>query len=138
MLRRDRKVAQDVQHVAAADREAVDRRDHRLRDLADDAVQPLDLKQTASRGAVVAALRALLLVAARAEGAGTRARERHHAHLRVRPRSLEALDQLIDSVCRERVLALLAVDHDPAQAPVDLVANVGELLHLDPPGRVAP
>ena len=131
MLRGDRKVAQDVQHVAAADRQAVDRRDHRLGDLADRAVQCLDLEQPAVRGAVIAALGPLLLIAARAEGALAGSRERHHAHLRRRPGALEALDQLIDRMRGERVEPLGTVDGDPAQALLDLVAHVGQLLHLD-------
>ncbi len=63
----DRQVAQHVQHVAAADREAVDRRDHRLGHVADRPVQRVDLEQAGLRRAVVAGLHPLLLVAAGAE-----------------------------------------------------------------------
>src|SRR2546429_7413999 len=52
--------SQDVQHVAAADRVAVDGRDHRLRDVADQPVQRLHLEQARLRGPVVAGLGALL------------------------------------------------------------------------------
>jgi hypothetical protein len=40
----DRQIAEHVQHVTAADRVAVDRGDHRLRDVADHAVQVLDFE----------------------------------------------------------------------------------------------
>src|SRR5205823_2212172 len=129
----DREVAEHVQHVPAADRQAVDGRDHRLGDLADRAVQRLDLEQPAARGPVVAAGRALLLVASRAEGALARPRQRHHADVGRRPGSLEAVDQLVDGVRRERVQPRRAVDHDPAQALLYLVAHVCQLLHVDPP-----
>src|SRR5207247_8666828 len=72
----DREIAEDVQHVAAADREAVDHRDDRLRDVADRAVQSLDVHRAiegSARGSGtfgargVAALAPLLLVPAGAE-----------------------------------------------------------------------
>ena len=46
----DRQVAQDVQDVAAADRESVDSGDHRLGDGPDHPVQGLDLEQAVSVG----------------------------------------------------------------------------------------
>jgi hypothetical protein len=63
----DRQVAQDVQHVPSADREAVHHGDHRLRDLPDGAVQGLDVHGTRAVLGVAAAS-ALLPVTARAEG----------------------------------------------------------------------
>ena len=50
-VRRDRQVAQHVQHVPAADREAVDRGDHRLGDVPDQLVQIADLEHARSRSA---------------------------------------------------------------------------------------
>jgi hypothetical protein len=52
----DGEVAQHVQHVAPADRDAVDGGDDRLRDVADDAVQTLDLEGAPLRLAVRAGL----------------------------------------------------------------------------------
>src|SRR5207249_6665703 len=70
----DREIAEHVQHVAAADRESVDHRDHGLGNMADRAVKRLDVHRPtegSTRGAGgarrVAALPALLLIAARAE-----------------------------------------------------------------------
>ena len=104
----DREVAEHVQHVAAADRVAVDRGDHRLGDLADQPVQVLDLEQARLRRAVVAGLGALLLVAAGAEGAVAGAGEADDADLGARPGPLEAVDQLVDGARAERVHALRA------------------------------
>src|SRR5439155_18588328 len=87
-VRGDRQVAKDVKDVAAADRVAVHGRDHRLRHLADQAVQVLDLEQPGLGRAVVAGLRALLLVAAGAERAVARAGQADDADLRVGPRAL--------------------------------------------------
>jgi hypothetical protein len=78
----DREVAHHVQHVAAADRDAVDRGDHRLRAVADQPVQRLDLEQAGLGGPVVAGLLALLLVAADAEGLVAGAGQRDHPHRR--------------------------------------------------------
>ena len=81
----DREVAQHVQHVSAADRVAVHRGDHRLGDVADHAVQVLDLEQARLRRPVVAGLGALLLVAAGAEGPVAGAGEAHDADVAGRP-----------------------------------------------------
>src|SRR5947209_1976992 len=86
VLGRDREIADDVQHVAAADREAGDHRDDRLRDVADRAVQSLDVHRAiegSARGSGtfgprgVAALAPLLLVPAGAEGLVPGAGEHH-------------------------------------------------------------
>ena len=119
--------------MAAADRVAVHRGDHRLGHLADQPVQGLDLEQPRLRRAVVAGLGALLLVAAGAEGAIAGAGQADDADLGARPRPLEAADQLVDRAGAERVHALRAVDRDPGEAVLDLVADVGQLLHRRPP-----
>ena len=124
----DRQVADHVQHVPAPDREPVDGRDHRLWDLADHAVELLDFEQAAARGPVVAAAAPLLLVTADAEGPLPRPGERHHPHLGSGPCPLEACDQLLDGVGRERVQALRAVDRDPRKAVLLLVAHIRQLL----------
>ena len=87
-VRGDGQVAQHVQHVAAADRDAVDRGDDRLGDVADQPVQVADLEQAALGRAVVAGLGALLQVAAGAErllaGAGEDDRRRRRCPPRPR------------------------------------------------------
>ena len=85
----DRQVAQHVQHVPAADRQAVDRRDDRLGDVADQPVQVADLEQAALGRAVVAGLGPLLDVAAGAERLVARAGEDHRLHAVVGPRGAE-------------------------------------------------
>ena len=95
--------AQDVQHVPAPDRDPVDRGDDRLGDRADHPVQLLDLEQAVVRGSVIAGLCALLLVAARRRTPCRPAPVRtDHADVRVRPRQLEAVDQLVDGLRRGR------------------------------------
>ena len=124
MVRRDREVAQHLQDVAAADGHAVDRGDDRLRDVADQAVERLDLEDAALGRAVVAGLQPLLLVAARAEGPLPGARQRHHSHRPIGPRQLERADQLVDRATAERVVTLRPVDRDPGQAALDLVEDI--------------
>src|SRR5207247_3894338 len=97
---------------------------HRLRDLADQPVQGLDLEQARFRGPVVARLRALLLVAARGEGAVAGAREAHHTDVPVRPRRLEAADQLVNRLRAEGVEPVLAVDRYPGEAVLHLEEHV--------------
>src|SRR5262249_59191930 len=45
ILRRDRQVADHMQHVSAADRDAIDRGDDRLGYVANDPVQPFDFER---------------------------------------------------------------------------------------------
>src|SRR6266478_3045243 len=71
----DSQVTQQVQNVPPADGKPVDRRDGRLRYVADHAVQRVDLEQPALRRPVVARLHPLLLVAAGAERLVTRDRK---------------------------------------------------------------
>src|SRR5205823_1156749 len=109
------------------DREAVDRGYHRFGYFSDQAVQPLDLEQAGSARPVVAALRALLLVAAGAERALAGARQADHADVRARPRAREQVDQLVDRARPERVHPLLPVDRDPGEAVLDVIPRVGQL-----------
>src|SRR5205085_9466544 len=64
----DRQVTEQVQHVTAADRVAVHRRDHRHGHLPAQPVQVLDLEQPGLGRAIVAGLGLLLLAAARRVG----------------------------------------------------------------------
>jgi hypothetical protein len=136
VLGREGEVAQQVQHVAAANRDAIHRRDDGLGDVANHAVQRLDLEEPALRGAVVTGLVALLLVPAGAERLVARAGERHHAHVGIRPGMLEAPDQLVDGARTEGVVALGTVDRDPGEAAIDLVADVGEVFALHLPSSL--
>jgi hypothetical protein len=119
-----------VQDVAATDRVAVHRRDHRFRDLTDQPVQVLDLEQSRSRGAVVAGLGALLLVAAGAKGTIARTGEADDPDVGTRPGALQALDQLVHGTCPKGIHPLRPVDRDRRQAILHLVEDVGQLLHL--------
>ena len=78
-----------MEHVPTPDRDAVDGRDHRLRNPPDQPVQALDLEQTGLARAVVAGLRALLLIPAGAEGPFPGAGQADHADLGRRPRARE-------------------------------------------------
>ena len=95
-----------MEDVAAADREAVHRGDDRLGDVADQLVQVADLEHSALGRAVVAGLRALLDVAAGAERLLARAGEDDRLHRVVGPRRAEGLDQLLDGLAAEGVVAL--------------------------------
>ena len=125
----DGQVTQQVQDVPAADGEPVDRRDHRLGNVADHAVQRVHLEQPALRRPVVARLHPLLLVAAGAERLVARAGEADDADLVADPGPLERQHQLVDGARAEGVVALRPVDRDPGEALLDLVRHVGELVH---------
>ena len=79
MIGGDRDVAAHVEHMASTDRVPVDRREHRLGDVSDQAVEGLDLKDASLALSVVARLRTLLLVAAGAERTLARTGEGEHA-----------------------------------------------------------
>src|SRR5439155_22023080 len=90
----DRQVAEEVKHVAATDRVAVDRGDHRFRDLPDQTVQVLDLEKTRFGRAVVPGLRTLFLVAARGKRAIAGAGEGDYPDVAACPCALETANQL--------------------------------------------
>src|SRR6266567_4690158 len=125
----DGQVTQQVQNVPPADGEPVDRRDGRLRYVADHAVQRVDLEQPALRRPVVARLHPLLLVAAGAERLVARAGEGNDADLVADPGPLERQHELVDGACAEGVVALRPVDRDPGEAVLDLIRHVGEVVH---------
>ena len=83
---RDREVAHQVQHVAAADGVARHQGDHRLGERPDQALQVEDVEARHALVVHVAGVAAHPLVAARAEGLGPLAGEEHDADLR-RPRA---------------------------------------------------
>jgi len=78
-------------------------------------------------------LRALLLVAARAERLVAGAGEHDRADLLVGPGALEARDQLVDRPRPEGVVALGPVDRDPGDAALDFEQHIfiGGLAHDD-------
>src|SRR3546814_3259144 len=105
MLGGDGHVADHMEDVAAADGEAVDRRDHRLRNVADDVVEGLDLPQTVRTGAVAARLDELLLVAADAEGLFARTGQNDRGDRLVGPGALVGVQQLLDGPAAKGVPA---------------------------------
>ena len=119
----DREVAEHVQHVAAADGEAVDHRDHRLGDVADRAVQRLHVHGALIPG--IAAVPALLLVAAGAERLVAGAGQHDHADRRIPVCVDERVGQLGDGLRAEGVPHLRPVDRDPGDAVLLLVQDVG-------------
>jgi hypothetical protein len=131
----DGQVADDVQDVAAADGDAVDRGDDGLGDVADETVEGLDLEEAALGGAVVAGFLALFLVAAGAEGLVAGAGQGDDADLAVGPGALEAENEFVDGAAPEGVEAVGPVDRDPGQPVVDFIEDVGEFLefHASPP-----
>ena len=114
----DRQVADEVQHVAAADRVAGDHRHDRLGQPADLHVQVGDVEAPdacAGRPVVVvevAGVAAHALVAARAEGVRPLAGEHDHADLGVLARVLERAGDLDDRARAEGVAHLRAGDRD--------------------------
>jgi hypothetical protein len=117
-----------VQHVAATDRPAVHHGDHRLRDGADDAVQPVHVEADAARAAVPS-LRALALVAAGGERPIAGAGEHHDPDVAVLPGGAEGRDQLVDGPGAEGVQHLRPVDGDPGHAVARVVEDVLEGRH---------
>jgi len=119
---RDRQVADDVQHVAAADRVAGHHRDHRLRHPADLDVEVGDLeppdglvlagRPRVDAGDVAAAATADALIASRAECVGPLAGEDHDADIEILAGSCERVHKLDDGLGPERVADLGPVDRD--------------------------
>ena len=124
----DREVADDVQHVAAADRVAGDHRDHRLRQPPDLDVQVGDVEAPdgclGARLGHVARVAAHALVAAGAEGQRTLAGQHDHADRGVLARPLERVGDLDQRLRPERVAHLGAVDRDLRDPVRRLVADV--------------
>src|ERR1700757_5264384 len=118
--------------MTSADREPVDRGDHGLRYVTDDLMQRIHFEQTGFRWPVVAGLRALLLIASRAEGLLAGAGKTYHADFRTAPSHFESTDQFVEGAGPKRVVPVWSVDSDPGQAVVDLVRDVGELGHQSP------
>ena len=109
-----------MQHVAAADRVAVDQRDDRDRQRADLALEVEHVEAGDAVVVEVAALVALvLLVAARAERHVALAREQHAADRRVVADPREGVDQLADRLRPEGVA-------DPGRSMVILAMPVPE------------
>ncbi len=136
----DREVADDVQDVAAADRVPRDHRNDWLGRAADLHVQVGDVEAPDRVGfALVAAVAAHPLVAARAERVGTLAGEHDHADGGVLAGAREGVAQLDDGLRAEGVADLWTVDRDlrdPGLAG-ELVADVGVVAAGDPFDRVA-
>ena len=119
---RDREVAHDVQHVAAADRVARDHRDHRLRQPADLHLQVEHVEAADAVVVAVAVVAAHALVAARAERLGALAGEDDHADRRVVAGELERVAELEQRAGPERVAHLGPADRDLGDAVGGVVA----------------
>ena len=132
----DRQVADEVQHVPAADRVARDDGDDRLRDVADELLQVEHVQPRHLVLADVAAVPAHALVAARAEGLGPLAGEEHDARRHVLARVRERVDELRDGERAEGVAHLGPVDRDLRDRLVRqaLVADVRVFLDRLPVG----
>src|ERR1700739_206877 len=118
--------------MAAANREPIDRRNDRLRDVTDDPMQRIHLEQAGFGRSVIAGFGALLLVTSGAEGLFAGPGQADSPDSRTPPSQFESPDQLVEGARPKRVVAVGPVDSDPRQAVVDLVGNVGELRHRSP------
>ena len=121
----DREVADEVQHVAAADRVAGHHRHHRLGQPADLHVQVGDVEAPDARAARdVAGVAAHALVAAGAERVRALAGQHDHADLAVLARLVQRVGDLDQRLGPERVADLRAIDGDLGDPLGDLVADV--------------
>jgi hypothetical protein len=102
--------------VPTTDRHAIDGGDDRLGDVANHLLQVADLEHSRLGRAVVAGLGALLDVASGAEGLVAGAGEHDRPDRRVGPGEAECLDELLDGLGAEGVVALRAVDRDVGTA----------------------
>src|SRR5262245_36194944 len=117
--------------MTAADRDAVDRGDHRLRYVPDHPVQTFDLERPPLGRAVPAGFRALLHIATGTECAFAGPGQHDRRDVLARPRGLERVQQFIDGTTAERVHPVRAVDRDHRDPAVrDLVCDIGELADL--------
>src|SRR5581483_8892946 len=130
---RDRQVADDVQHVAAADRVARDHGDDGLRQAPDLDLEVQHVQAADALGVDVAVVAADPLVAAGAEGLRPGARQDHDADGGIVARRLEGADHLEDGRRAERVADLGPVDRDPGDAVPGVVEDVLVLARLLPP-----
>src|SRR6266545_4342124 len=120
----DRQVADDVQHVDAADRVARDHGDHRLGQAAELDLPVEDVEAAGARGVDVAVVAPHALVAARAERLVPGAGEDDDADLRVVARDLESLCHLDHGQGTEGVADVGAVDRDLGDPVPGLVEDV--------------
>src|SRR5690606_24038858 len=117
-------IADHVNDVAAADRDAIHRCDHRLRYVTDDIVESVDLPETVLAGAVAALLDIFLLVAASAERLVAGTGQDDGGDAAIGPGALEGVQQLLDRAPAKGVVPLRPVDGDGRDGAVDIVENV--------------
>ena len=129
LLGRDGEIAQRREHVAAADREALHPRDHRLGHVANERLHLVDRQADGAPPAVAALVRAL--VGAGAERAVAGAGEHDHRHRLVPAGALQRVDQFLAGVGREGVVFLRPVDGDARDGVADLVENVLVVAHRE-------
>src|SRR5439155_21256330 len=133
---RDRQVADDVQHMATADRIAGDHCHYRLRQAADLDLEVEHVEAACACRVDVTVVPAHALVSARAESFGACAGEDDDAYLRIVARDLEGPGHLGDRCGAKGVADLGPVDRDLGDAVGGLVEDV--LVFAGPvPGRLA-
>jgi hypothetical protein len=126
----DGDVAEHVKHVPPTDGDAVDSGDHRLRNLANHAVQGFDLEETGLARPVVPGLLTLLLVSTGAEGPISGSGQTDHADLVVGPGRLEGPDQLVHGSRTKCIHAVGTIDGDPRESAIHLETHVAQILSL--------
>ncbi len=125
VLGRDREVADDVQHMAAADGVAVDERDDRDGQRPDETLEVEHVQTGHALGVLVAAPDLVALVAAGAEGDVAGSRQDGDPDRGVVADVPERVEHLGHGLRPERVAHLLAVDGDAGDAGARmLVADV--------------
>jgi hypothetical protein len=134
VVARDREVAHHLENLAAADREAVDERDHRDRQRADLALEVQHVETGQPVATDVAAGRALVVVVATgAERDVARPGQQDAADPGVIPDPRERVDHLRDRLRAERVADLGTVDRDLRDPGAGvLVADVAVLRDAGP------
>src|SRR5438093_4443978 len=133
VLGRDREVAHDVEDVPAADRVAVDERDHRDRQRADEPLQVEDVEAGDAVRPDVAAASLHALVAARAERLVAGTGEEGDADRWVVADVPERVDELGHGLRPEGVADFRSRDRDARDPGAGLVvADVGELADRGP------
>src|SRR5262249_18080216 len=123
----DGQIAECRQHVAAADRKALDTRDHRLGYVANKRLQLLDRQTDGAAAAVAARMRAL--VGAGAEGAVAGAGQHDHRDALVPAGAAEGVDELLAGLRRKGVVLFRPVDGDARDAVADLEQHIPLSVH---------
>src|SRR5205085_6905629 len=129
----NRQIADDMQHVTAADRVACDHRDHRLRKTSNLFLDIENVEPRNAFGVDVAGFAAYALIATGTERLVPLAGEDHHADVGVVAREIEGLLQFADRLGPEGIAHLGTIDRDLANAVFrPLIFDVAELANGGP------